>query len=85
MTYSIKRTEQRLDKSKIISNYLELSQKLISLKQKIIHSKNNSRKLNQLKTSYVLNLTNKKKTAKATQENKELQKENNLLNKMIKQ
>ena len=36
----------------------------MNLKQNIIHSKNNSRKFNQLKNFYVTNLTNNKKNSK---------------------
>ena len=56
----------------------------MSLKQNKIHSKNDSRKLNQLKTSYATNLTNKKTNSKITQENKDLREANNPINKMIK-
>ena len=54
ITNSIKGIEQRLGKLEIISN------KVDELETKQNTLKNDSRKLNQLKTSYVTNLTNKK-------------------------
>ena len=54
ITNSIKGIEQRLGKLEIISN------KVDELETKQNPLKNDSRKLNQLKTSYVTNLANKK-------------------------
>ena len=54
ITNSIKGIEQRLGKLEIISN------KVDELETKQNTLKNDSRKLNRLKTSYVTNLTNKK-------------------------
>ena len=54
ITNSIKGIEQRLGKLEIISN------KVDELETKQNPLKNDSRKLNQLKTSYATNLTNKK-------------------------
>lgn len=57
----------------------------MSLNQNIIHSKNDSRKLNQFKTICNKFDQQEKKISKNTQKNRKLRKENNLLNKMIKQ
>ena len=57
----------------------------MSLNQNIIHSKNDSRKLNQFKTICNKFDLQEKKISKSTQKNRKLRKENNLLNKMIKQ
>lgn len=57
----------------------------MSLNQNIIHSKNDSRKLNQFKTICNKFDQQEKKISKSTQKNRKLRKENNLLNKMIKQ
>lgn len=57
----------------------------MSLNQNIIYSKNDSRKLNQFKTICNKFDQQEKKISKSTQKNRKLRKENNLLNKMIKQ
>ena len=57
----------------------------MSLNQNIIHSKNDSRKLNQFKTICNKFDQQEKKISKSTQKNRKLRKENNLLYKMIKQ